>query len=91
MRVCVYAQLATLLAGGYSDRVSSHMVLDCRFGYEFEGGHVAGAHSLPCTDQLAGILFTPAMLAAHSAAREGTRPLVLVFHCEYSQSRAPAM
>ena len=33
-------QVADLLSGRYDDVISSFRLIDCRYPYEFEGGHV---------------------------------------------------
>ena len=36
----VWLQLAELMTGGFSDVVDHYEILDCRYPYEYEGGHV---------------------------------------------------
>jgi rhodanese-related sulfurtransferase len=50
------------------------VVIDCRYGYEYAGGHIAGAVNLP-TPQEAAVLL-------HSGARDWSRTAV-VLHCEF--------
>lgn len=53
-------------------------IVDCRFPYEFEGGHLAGAVNVPTQEQLREMFFgTPEKLRALSGA-------VIIFHCEFS-------
>jgi len=32
-----------VLDGEYDDRIEKFVIMDCRFDYEFEGGHIQGA------------------------------------------------
>lgn len=59
------------------------MVVDCRYPYEYEGGHIEGAVNL-YTEQLV----TEALLEV--PLQGVTRSLVIVFHCEFSACRGPA-
>ncbi|EKX39386.1 hypothetical protein GUITHDRAFT_143582 [Guillardia theta CCMP2712] len=73
------------------------IIVDCRYRYEYEGGHI---HVEPDLDGwLEVIHFTPCQ---HKAAINYLFPsdsehvvwndrVCLIFHCEYSQKRGPAM
>ncbi|XP_061727103.1 M-phase inducer phosphatase 1-like isoform X2 [Cydia pomonella] len=71
--------LAGLLRGDFQN-VPDFQVIDCRYPYEFEGGHIAGAQNL----------YTPTQILA---LVQGPRPQgkVLVFHCEFSLERGPKL
>lgn len=69
-----------LLDGKFNDRFDRIMVVDCRFEYEYEGGHINGALNFNDKNQLAGELF--------GSVKPRT---ALVLHCEYSAHRAPIM
>jgi M-phase inducer tyrosine phosphatase len=69
-----------LLDGKFNDRFDHIMVVDCRFEYEYEGGHINGALNYNDKNQLAGDLF-----------RSVKPRTALVLHCEYSAHRAPIM
>lgn len=68
-----------LMQGKYSDRYNQRIVVDCRFEYEYEGGHIDGAVNYNDKELLAKHLFETPMPGK----------TVLVFHCEYSAHRAP--
>ncbi|OOF99141.1 hypothetical protein ASPCADRAFT_204793 [Aspergillus carbonarius ITEM 5010] len=72
--------LVELMDGKYNDRFDHIMIVDCRFEYEYEGGHITGAVNYNDKDYLAAELF------ANPQPRTA-----LVFHCEYSAHRAPIM
>lgn len=37
-------QVADLLNGKYSHRFTEIVIIDCRYDYEFEGGHIIGIY-----------------------------------------------
>ncbi|KAF4835841.1 M-phase inducer phosphatase [Colletotrichum tropicale] len=73
--------MVDLLDGKYSDKFDQKMVIDCRFEYEYEGGHIDGAVNYNNKDLLASQLFQHPMQGR----------TILIFHCEYSAHRAPMM
>lgn len=73
--------LLEVLDGKYSQHYDQRMVIDCRFEYEFEGGHIDGAVNYNDKELLAGQLFEQALPGK----------TLLIFHCEYSAHRAPIM
>ncbi|KAK4200205.1 putative M-phase inducer phosphatase [Triangularia verruculosa] len=73
--------LLEVLDGKYSDKYQHKMIIDCRFEYEYEGGHIDGAINYNDKELLADHLFRTPM--------EGN--VLLIFHCEYSAHRAPLM
>ncbi|KAI3323347.1 M-phase inducer phosphatase [Xylariaceae sp. AK1471] len=70
-----------LIDGKYNDCFTQKIVIDCRFEYEYEGGHIDGAVNYNDKELLARHLFETPM--------EGKT--ILIFHCEYSVHRAPRM
>ncbi|KAM3543271.1 hypothetical protein ARSEF1564_003801 [Beauveria bassiana] len=70
-----------ILDGKYNDKFDHKMVIDCRFEYEYDGGHIEGAVNHNDKELLASQLFKTPI---------GGRSL-LIFHCEYSAHRAPLM
>ncbi|KAI1426584.1 rhodanese-like domain-containing protein [Xylaria sp. FL1777] len=70
-----------LLDGKYNGSFTQKIIIDCRFEYEYEGGHIDGAINYNDKELLARHLFETPM--------EGKT--ILVFHCEYSVHRAPRM
>lgn len=53
-----------------------YQVIDCRFSYEYRGGHIVNAINLSSASELS-FLFK--------------KPKVLIFHCEFSSIRAPRL
>ncbi len=99
MKLCVpphRSQLSRLLDGAYDEVVGKVVIVDCRFDYEYEGGHIRDAVSINHPDGLHD-LFAPELLRTYSAVRNPssaeapTKRMVIIFHCEFSQSRGPKM
>ena len=96
--------MTDLLAGKYTNAIMDYQVVDCRFGYEYEGGHIPGAINLSTVEKVVGHFLTPGQ-GRHSSAQAlpprsqsgkadkfgNRRKHVLVFHCEFSCKRAPTM
>jgi rhodanese-related sulfurtransferase len=75
------ATLVEILDGAYDHLYDEKAIIDCRFEYEYNGGHIEGALNFCDKEQLAERLFnTP------SSANT-----LLILHCEYSAHRAPLM
>ncbi|CAN8099171.1 unnamed protein product [Discula destructiva] len=70
-----------ILDGKYDKQYDNRLIVDSRFEYEYEGGHVDGAVNYNDKELLASQLF--------ENPPEGRT--LLVFHCEYSAHRAPLM
>lgn len=94
------AKLGNLLAGKYNHQVKRYHVVDCRFDYEFEGGHIAGAVNLKSMEGLDELLLKEQQgLCADgqslpTPSRSGEAlddKVILVFHCEFSAKRAPTL
>ena len=70
-----------VLDGKYGECYDRSVIIDCRFEYEYEGGHIEGAINVNDKERLANHLFdTPT-----------SEKTLLIFHCEYSAHRAPIM
>ncbi|XP_052778610.1 cdc25-like protein phosphatase twine [Mya arenaria] len=74
-----------VLRGCYDDEIGRLTVIDCRYPYEFEGGHIRGAVNLFTRDMVRDFLLSHIDDDATSGRH------VLVFHCEFSSERGPKM
>ena len=74
--------LIDVLDGKYSHIFDESVIIDCRFEYEYKGGHITGAVNFNDKDQLANKLFDSTSSSSNA---------LLIFHCEYSAHRAPIM
>lgn len=79
--------LADVVGGKYGSRVVSYKIIDCRYPYEFEGGHILCAE----------MWHHPEMVAENLKAQKGSPVIssdeslrhILIFHCEFSAERGP--
>lgn len=93
------ATLVKVMKGVYSDVMESYQIVDCRFGYEYEGGHIAGAINLSTMERVKKYFLQPdearslpmRSQSGRADARGVIKKQVLIFHCEFSAKRAPSM
>ncbi|KAJ2854873.1 m-phase inducer phosphatase, partial [Coemansia asiatica] len=79
----VEAQIVSeLLSGQYDNLYDEKIFVDCRFPYEYEGGHIAGASNAPTLEALEKLLLERPI---------SNKRVVVILHCEYSIQRAPSM
>lgn len=99
-------QLNSLLLGEYDELIDAYCVIDCRFEYEFSGGHVEGAINLNTSAAIESFLLSCGPDSLFNTAEEMPYPTrsgeicpqtghqrktILIFHCEFSAKRAPTL
>ena len=89
----ISAQVRSLLQGQYDDRVTQFHIIDCRFDYEYDGGHIDGAVNLNTNAAVEKYFFED--LGRPKPCNSGDGSLeshtVVIFHCEFSAKRAPTL
>jgi len=79
------AILRKLLLGELCIEADEVVVVDCRYEYEYNGGHIEGALHLPRGER---------QVRSHFYLSDGTPTYppttVIIFHCEFSSKRGPA-
>nr|XP_013981033.1 unnamed protein product [Salmo salar] len=78
--------MVSALSGQLDHLVERIVVIDCRYPYEFEGGHIKGALNLHQEEQVEEYL-----LRTPIAPLSSDRRVLLIFHCEFSLERGPGM
>ncbi|NXO79229.1 MPIP2 phosphatase, partial [Sitta europaea] len=78
--------LAAVLTGHFSSFMESSIVVDCRYPYEYQGGHVKGSVNLPLQRDMEEFLLEQPIVPLDASKR-----LILIFHCEFSVERGPKM
>lgn len=73
--------LLNVLNGNYNAHYDRIHIVDCRFEYEYNGGHIDGALNFNNKEELTEKLFDDGSSSS----------TLLIFHCEYSELRAPRM
>ena len=76
----LFHQVQQLLHGDFSDAVSNYKIIDCRYPYEYEGGHIQGAVNIYTEEGIQELVMT-----------EDTPSTTLIFHCEFSSERGPKL
>lgn len=67
-------------------------MIDCRFDYEYDGGHIPGAiniNTMPAVEDF--LLGARVSKPDPCMSGDGAKKTILVFHCEFSQKRAPTL
>lgn len=77
------ATLAMLMRGEFRNTIASFKVIDCRYPYEFDGGHIEGAINIYTKEQCLELL------QESQVPRNDDKRHILVFHCEFSSERGP--
>ncbi|KAM9842866.1 M-phase inducer phosphatase 2 [Aulostomus maculatus] len=78
--------MVAALTDQFNHLVERVIVIDCRYPYEFEGGHIKGALNLHQEDQVQGFLLKTPIIPSCPDKR-----IVIIFHCEFSSERGPRM
>lgn len=74
--------LCEIMDGLYSKIYDKFMIIDCRFEYEYDGGHIQGAININNKERLEKVLLSQSL---------PNEKVLLIFHCEYSAHRGPRM
>ncbi|TFY53616.1 hypothetical protein EVJ58_g9354, partial [Rhodofomes roseus] len=79
-----------LLDGKYDPRLTTYHIIDCRFDYEYNGGHIPGAVNINTTAGVEEFLLgAGSTRPIPSTSGDEGKKTILVFHCEFSVKRAP--
>jgi len=70
--------LVKVMSGEFSQHFDRLVIVDCRFRYEYEAGHIHNAININTKGALRGRFFEAT-----------TQRTCVVFHCEFSSQRAP--
>uniref|UniRef100_A0A8B9ZI20 M-phase inducer phosphatase n=1 Tax=Anas platyrhynchos TaxID=8839 RepID=A0A8B9ZI20_ANAPL len=78
--------MVAVLSGQFSSFIDSCVIVDCRYPYEYEGGHIKGAVNLPMEQDVEEFLLKKPIVPFDASKR-----VILIFHCEFSSERGPRM
>ncbi|XP_028612696.1 M-phase inducer phosphatase 2 isoform X1 [Grammomys surdaster] len=78
--------MVALLTGKFSNIVEKFVIVDCRYPYEYEGGHIKNAVNLPLERDAETFLLQRPIMPCNLDKR-----IILIFHCEFSSERGPRM
>ncbi|KAM6224280.1 M-phase inducer phosphatase 3 [Rhynchocyon petersi] len=78
--------VAALLWGKFQGLIEKFYIIDCRYPYEYLGGHIQGALNLYSQDELYNFFLKNPIVPLDTQKR-----IIIVFHCEFSSERGPRM
>ncbi|KAJ7326607.1 hypothetical protein JRQ81_016366 [Phrynocephalus forsythii] len=78
--------MVAVLNGQFSNLIENCVIVDCRYPYEYEGGHIKGAINLPLEKDVEDFLLKKPIVPFDS-----TKRVIVIFHCEFSSERGPRM
>ncbi|XP_021238225.1 M-phase inducer phosphatase 2 isoform X4 [Numida meleagris] len=78
--------MVAVLSGHFSSAIESCVIVDCRYPYEYEGGHIKGAVNLPMEQDVEEFLLKKPIVPFDASKR-----VIVIFHCEFSSERGPRM
>ncbi|XP_067935604.1 M-phase inducer phosphatase 1-A-like isoform X2 [Watersipora subatra] len=80
--------MSRLFNNEFSEKVSQFTVIDCRYPYEYNGGHIKGAENVYTKEDLYNKYLRQSKPKAN---RSDDKRHILIFHCEFSSERAPRL
>ncbi|MBZ3886716.1 M-phase inducer phosphatase 3 [Sciurus carolinensis] len=78
--------VAALLSGKFQDLIEKFYIIDCRYPYEYLGGHIQGSLNLYSQKELYNFFLKKPIVPLDIQKR-----IVIIFHCEFSSERGPRM
>lgn len=81
-------QLAKILRGDHNDQFDEFIIIDCRFEYEFNGGHITKAINISTQETLQEKLI---QYQQKDVKNTESKKRLIIFHCEFSLFRGPMM
>ncbi|XP_061045627.1 M-phase inducer phosphatase 3 isoform X3 [Eubalaena glacialis] len=81
-----FSKVAALLLGKFQGLIEKFYIIDCRYPYEFLGGHIQGALNLYSQEELYNFFLKKPIVPLDTQKR-----IIIVFHCEFSSERGPRM
>ncbi|XP_036170648.1 M-phase inducer phosphatase 3 isoform X3 [Myotis myotis] len=78
--------VAALLLGKFQGLIEKFYIIDCRYPYEYLGGHIQGALNLFSREELCNFFLKMPIVPLDTQKR-----IIIVFHCEFSSERGPRM
>ncbi|KAJ1126305.1 hypothetical protein NDU88_004713 [Pleurodeles waltl] len=77
---------AALLRGEFHSLVERCFIIDCRYPYEYSGGHIQGAVNIHRQEDVVDLFLKEPLVPSVAEKR-----IILLFHCEFSSERGPRM
>ncbi|KAM6282616.1 M-phase inducer phosphatase 1 [Porphyrio hochstetteri] len=77
--------IVSVLTGKFANFIEECVIIDCRYPYEYEGGHIKGAINLHMEEDVENYLLKKPIKPSEN------KRVIVVFHCEFSSERGPRM
>ncbi|NWI97500.1 MPIP1 phosphatase, partial [Pitta sordida] len=77
--------IVSVLTGKFESSIKQCVIIDCRYPYEYEGGHIKGAINLHMEEDVENYLLKKPIQPSEN------KRVIVVFHCEFSSERGPRM
>ncbi|KFP84686.1 M-phase inducer phosphatase 1, partial [Acanthisitta chloris] len=77
--------IVSVLTGKFENFIKQCVIIDCRYPYEYEGGHIKGAINLHMEKDVEDYLLKKPIQPSEN------KRVIVVFHCEFSSERGPRM
>uniref|UniRef100_G1MRY0 M-phase inducer phosphatase n=1 Tax=Meleagris gallopavo TaxID=9103 RepID=G1MRY0_MELGA len=77
--------IVSVLTGKFASFIKQCVIIDCRYPYEYEGGHIKGAVNLHMEEDVEDFLLKNPIPPSKN------KRVIVVFHCEFSSERGPRM
>ncbi|NXW77103.1 MPIP1 phosphatase, partial [Hirundo rustica] len=77
--------IVSVLTGKFESFIKQCVIIDCRYPYEYEGGHIKGAINLHMEEEVENFLLKKPIQPSEN------KRIIVVFHCEFSSERGPRM
>ncbi|TRZ11273.1 hypothetical protein HGM15179_015832 [Zosterops borbonicus] len=77
--------IVSVLTGKFESFIKECVIIDCRYPYEYEGGHIKGAINLHMEEEVENFLLKKPIQPSEN------KRVIVVFHCEFSSERGPRM
>uniref|UniRef100_A0A8V1ADP7 M-phase inducer phosphatase n=1 Tax=Gallus gallus TaxID=9031 RepID=A0A8V1ADP7_CHICK len=80
-----FSKIVSVLTGKFASFIKECVIIDCRYPYEYEGGHIKGAVNLHMEEDVEDFLLKNPIPPSKN------KRVIIVFHCEFSSERGPRM
>jgi hypothetical protein len=85
------ATMTKLLDGEYDHLIDKLIIIDSRYPYEFEGGHIRNAQNIYTKERIIETFLTNKDQILSKSSSGSHKRTVIIFHCEFSSERGPSL
>lgn len=78
--------MVDVLEGNFNDQIDECIVIDSRYPYEYDAGHIRDAKNIFTKQKLYDEMFFKSNVSEITAKR-----VIVIFHCEFSSERGPSL